>query len=449
MEPEFLHCGDYKSASEIFMRDGPSPQAEEMQNWLLDGKFNAYLKQIAAGRHVDVAKVHEWIDNGPYSAEKAKAAGLIDAVEHRDAFEQFLRSKLGEEFVFNRKYGEPKGQELDFSNPFAVFKVLGEMMGEKKKKSTKPAIAIVYVEGDIALGGGDSSSPFEMEQGAQSTPIRKALEEVARDDSIKAVVLRVNSPGGSAVASEIILNATQKVKATKPFVVSMGDVAASGGYYVTCASDMVFADENTITGSIGVVGGKIVTTGMWKKIGVTFKSYNRGKNADILGTDKPWTDPERARVQAWMDDIYGVFKNHVTTARGNKLKKPIDALAGGRVYTGQQALELGLVDKIGTLEDAIQYVSAKAKITDYDIRVVPESKNFIEKFLEDSTGEKSEPRHLDARTRSGSLVDLAMPYLKNLDSKRVRLIAAALNRLQLLHQDGVILMAPELGFSVK
>src|SRR5262249_42540420 len=159
------------------------------------------------------------------------------------------------------------------------------------------------------------------------------------------------------------------VKAKKPFVVSMGDVAGSGGYYVACAADTIFADESTITGSIGVVSGKLVTTGMWNSVGVTFKEYQRGANSGMLSTSRPFSKQERDRMQSWMDEIYGVFKGHVTAIRGNRLKKPLDEIAGGRVYTGRQALDLGLVDKIGTLNDAIKYVAGEAKVKDYDVRV--------------------------------------------------------------------------------
>src|SRR5205085_5197410 len=194
------------------------------------------------------------------------------------------------------------------------------------------AVAVVYVDGPIVIGGG-TPSPFGGAT-ARAVAVRKALDEAARDDSVKAVVLRVDSPGGSAVASEIILDATRRVKAKKPFVVSMGDVAGSGGYYVACGADTIFADESTITGSIGVVSGKFATNDMWKKVGVTFHAYQRGKNAGILATDKVFTPEERKRMQAWMDEIYDVFKGHVVAIRGKKLKKPIDELAGGRVYTG-------------------------------------------------------------------------------------------------------------------
>ena len=449
IKPDFLTCGDYKSAAEIFLREGPSHQAEEMENWLLNGLYDAYVKLIAKGRSVESAKVRAWIDGGPYSAEKAKEAGLIDAVEHRQAFETMLKSKYGQDVVFDKKYGKKKPPTLDFSSPFALFKIMGEIMGEsqKKKSDKKSAIGIVYVDGPITLGGGQDS-PFGGSV-AHSTEIRKALEEAENDKEIKAVVLRVDSPGGSAVASEIIFDATKRLKAKKPFVVSMGDVAASGGYYVACASDTIFADESTITGSIGVVGGKFATNPMWKKIGITFKEYKRGANAGILSSADAFTKEEREKMQAWMDDIYGVFKGHVTAIRGERLKKPIDDLAGGRVYTGRQAFELGLVDKIGTLQDAIRFVAEQAKLTDYEVRVVPEPKNFIERLVEEISGEKDESKGLDLgqrvpAARNPSLIDLALPYLQHLDPQRVKAVKTALWRLQLMQQEGAVLMMPEM-----
>jgi protease-4 len=449
VKPDFLTCGAYKSAAEMFMREGPSPEAEKMQNWLLDSIYETSIKLIAEGRKVTPEKVREWIDNGPYTAEKAKELGLIDAVEHRQDFEALLKNKFGNDVVFDKKYGAKKQPDLDLSSPFAVFKIWGDMLNDAKKKKTgKDAVAIVYVDGAITLGGGSS---FLDEATAGSTAIRKALDEAARDDSIKAVVLRVNSPGGSAVASEIILDATLRVKAKKPFVVSMGDVAGSGGYYVACGADTIFADASTITGSIGVVAGKLATTGMWKKVGISWKSYKRGANAGLLSSEDVFTKAERERMQAWMDDVYGVFKQHVVKIRGQRLKKPIDELAGGRVYTGQQALELGLVDKIGTLQDAIKYIAGEAKLKDYDVRVVPEPKNFLEQLIEESSGGKDEPKHLSLANRltrtEASLVDLAMPYLRNLDPQRVAAIRRALHQLEMLQQEGVLLMMPEMLFS--
>ena len=198
-------------------------------------------------------------------------------------------------------------------------------------------------------------------------------------------MLRVDSPGGSALASEIILDATRRVKSKKPFTVSMGNVAGSGGYYVACGADTIFADAATITGSIGVVSGKLATGGLYEQLGVSFKSYRRGQNAGMLASGEVFSPGERLKMRSYMDEIYGVFKSHVTAVRGNRLKKPIDDIAGGRVYTGKQALELGLVDRLGTLHDAIKYVAEQAKLTDYELRVIPKPKNFLEQLMEDGS----------------------------------------------------------------
>jgi protease-4 len=467
VQPDYLTCGDYKSAGELFMRTGPSPQADQMMNWLLDGLYQDKLDLIATGRKLPQDKVREIIDRGMFNADSAKAAGLVDAVEHRQDFERFLRDKYGRGgagVTFDRKYGQKKSPQLDLTSPFGLMKFMGEMMGAgaKKPKSDKPAVAIVYVNGPIVVGRGEGFNPLAMGGPvAASTPIRKALGEAARDDSIKAVVLRVDSPGGSAVASEIILDATKRIKAKKPFIVSMGDVAGSGGYYVSLGADTIFADESTITASIGVVAGKFVTNGMWDKVGITFKAYERGKSAGLLASDRPFSPGERERIQSWMDGVYDTFKSHVTESRGKRLKKPLDDLAGGRVFTGRQALELGLIDRIGTLHDAIDAVAAQARLKpgEYEVRTVPEPKNPLQAVMAALTGESPDddepngllssdgPRPsaaLPVALRGPSLIDLAAPQLEHLDPQRVRAAKAALLRMELLQREGVLLAAPEM-----
>ena len=442
VKPDFMTCGDYKSAAEIFLREGPSKEAEAMQNWLLDSLYDTQVKRIATSRKVSPELVKAWIDSGPHSAEKAKELGMVDAVEHRQELEARLKQQFGSDIVFDRKYGSKAEPKLDASSPFGLFKFWGELLGASRPaESKKPAIGIVYVEGPITLGG-QAASMFQ-DAVASSSSIRKALDAAAADDTIKAVVLRVDSPGGSALASEIILDATRRVKAKKPFTVSMGNVAGSGGYYVACGSDTIFADETTITGSIGVVGGKLATSGLYDKLGVTFKSYRRGQNAGMLASSEVFTPGERLKMRSWMDEIYGVFKGHVTAIRGNRLKKPIDDLAGGRVYTGRQALELSLVDRLGTLHDAVKHVAALAKLTDYDVRVVPKPKSFLEQLLEDGADNDSR-KGLDV-VHKPTLLELAQPYLRSLDPTRAELVRNALGRLELLNREGVILMMPELG----
>lgn len=458
IQPDYLACGDYKSASEIFMRSGPSPEAERMQNWLLDSLFETYLSLIAEGRKVDPKTARSWIDNGPYTAETARVAGLIDAIEHRQAFEAMLKDKYGDELTFDKKYGRKEEPKPDLSTPFGLFRFLGELMGGGAKTAAthKKSVAIVYVDGPIVLSETDGMSLLGGGQSAVAGRIRRALDEAASDDTIKAVVLRVSSPGGSAVASEIILDATERVKAKKPFVVSMGDVAGSGGYYVAMASDLIFADRATITASIGVVGGKLATEGLFDKVGVSFKSYQRGENAGMLSSSNVFTERERTKMQAWMDDIYGVFKGHVSKNRGDKLAKPLDELAGGRVFTGAQALELGLIDKLGTMYDAIAHVAAEADLgEDFELRVLPKPRSFLEQLLDDSS-EFERSKGLDASEPSRptlprpglSLLELAAPLLESLDAPRAALVRSALGRLELINREGVILMMPELRFGL-
>ncbi len=451
VKPDFLTCGAYKSASEIFMRKAPSPEAEAMQNWLMDSIFETNLGLIAAGRRVPADKVRQWIDGGPYTAAKALKAGLIDATEFRQDFVAAIKKKFGADVKLQTRYGKERGPEVDLSSPLGVFKLWADILqGTPKKKPTKDAVAIVYVEGPI-LPGKSSPSPFGSERVAYSTPISKALDQAAEDKSIKAVVLRVHSPGGSATASEIILNATKRVKTKKPFVVSMGGVAGSGGYYVACGAETIFADASTITASIGVVGGKFATTDLWNRIGVNWKGYKRGANAGMLSSEDVFTPGEREKLHAWMNEIYEVFKGHVTAARGNRLKKTLDEMAGGRVYTGRQALELGLVDKIGTLRDAVQHVARQANLKDYEVRIIPRPKNFMEILIEELGGKESDEKSISlsplvARHYSG-LLQAALPHLETLEPERLAAIKTALLRLSLLQNQRAVLMMPEMDFS--
>jgi protease-4 len=443
---DFLTCGAYKSAAEMFTRSEPSAEAKEMTTWLYDGIFDSMLNLIAEGRSVSSEKARGWIDQGLFSAESAKTDGLIDAVEHRQDFQAFIAAEHGDKIKLDRSYGRSKGQEIDLNNPFAALSLWAQILnGPQEKKSNKDAIAIVYVDGPIMLGSGDSSplGSLSGEGAAFSEPIRKALDDAARDEKVKAVVLRVNSPGGSAIASEIILNATKRVKDKKPLVVSMGDVAGSGGYYVACASDVIFADHATITGSIGVVAGKLATNAAWERFGINFEPVARGKRAAILSGGQKFTEEERKELQGWMDEVYGVFKGHVTAIRGEKLKKPIDDLAGGRVYTGAQALDLGLVDKIGTLSDALAFAADQAKVDDYDLRVLPKPSNFLEQLLGEIPGQKKDEQWLSLPGVSGAGVpEMAIPLIRQLEPARARLLIGALTQLRVLQQERLSLTMP-------
>ena len=443
VQPDFLTCGDYKSASEIFMREGPSKEAEAMQNWLLDSLFDTQVGRIAASRKVSPELVKAWIDSGPHSAEKAKELGMVDAVEHRQDLEAALKRKYGAEVVFDRKYGKKAEPKLDASSPFGIFKFWGELLGASRPaESKKPAVGIVHVDGAIVMGG-DAASMFQ-ESAAVSSKIRRALDTAANDDSIKAVVLRVDSPGGSArgqrdhprrhpqgEGQEAVHRVDGRRRRQRRLLRRLRR-----------RHDLRRRRDDHRLDRRGQRQARDRATSC-DKLGVTFKSYRRGQNAGMLASGEAFTPGERLKMQTWMDEIYGVFKGHVTAIRGNRLKKPIDDLAGGRVYTGKQALELGLVDRLGTLHDAIAFVAEQAKITDYDVRVIPKPKSFLEQLLED--GADNEPRKgLDVVHRP-TLLDLAQPFLRSLDPSRAGLVRMALGRLELIHREGAVLMMPELG----
>jgi protease-4 len=294
------------------------------------------------------------------------------------------------------------------------------------------------------MPGSAGGNPFLADAAAFSETIRKALDEAAADDSIKAVVFRVDSPGGSAVASEVILNAAKRVAAKKPLIVSMGNVAGSGGYYVSCGTDTIFAEPSTVTASIGVVMGKFATTGLWDKLGIQFKPIEYGRNAGMLSSADVFTDEERAALQTYMDEVYEVFKGHVVKARGDKLTKPIEELAGGRVFTGRQALELGLVDQLGGLQDAIAFAADKADLDEgYDVRVVPRPKNFMELLMSDLSGSKDDGRHLmSGQLQLPAALQAALPMLQQADPQRASAVKQALLQLLVLQKERACLTMP-------
>ncbi len=445
VETDFMHMGAYKSAAEVFTRTGPSEPADENLNWLYDGWYDSLVGMIAQSRGKTPEQVRELIDHGPYMAEQAKEEGLIDSVETRDQFVARLKKEIkGPEKIDNR-YGEQAGPQVNFANPLALFSVLAEIF-KTPEVSHKDAVGVVYVSGAI-LPGYSQPTFFGTADAAFSGDISKALEQAANDPAVKAVVMRVDSPGGSAEASEVILNATRQILGSKPFIVSMGDVAASGGYYISCAADAIFADEATLTASIGVVGGKLITTGLWDKLGINWVAHKRGANADLFTSSHPFDDGQRQVLEGYMGKVYEVFKGHVAKGRAGKLRKPLEEMAGGRVYTGKQALELGLVDEIGGLKQAVDYAAAKASLADYEVRIIPEPTDFLTELLEQSSGGGERPTDISLCGAAGPLanhpaVAPLLDLLRRTEPRRARALLQVLQRIDLIQREGVIMMMP-------
>ena len=436
---DVVHIGDYKSAGEMVMRNGPSPAAEEAQNWMLDSLYESVVDMIARSRDFTADEVRALIDAGPYTDAQAKKAGLIDSRMYMDELVAHLKDEFGEDIYFDNNYGsiyETTGQSTGSSAWYA-----GGVDGK---------IGLVFLEGSIYPGYGQA--------GAFSGTIRRALDAAAADSSIDAVVLRIDSPGGSVTASEVILRAVQKLQEKKPVVVSMGGVAASGGYYVACQADAIFANATTITGSIGVVGGKIVTKGLWDELGISWHPYKRGANADWISSAEPFTDVQRQTMTESMGAAYTTFKDHVMNGREDLLTKDLEEMAAGRVFTGKQALELGLIDEIGGLNDALSYAADLVDLEDFDVQVIPRVMDFNEILMQElfgSGGDRPTDMSLNPLGRTSALsrvrdaanesVEQAMAgsLIRKFGAEKVRAMGQFLQHAELLNEQGVAAVMPE------
>jgi protease-4 len=454
VQADMLHCGAYKSALEPFTRTEPSKEAAENVNWLLDGIFTRWLQLIADGRKLSVDQVKTAVDTAPLQAEQALKLKLVDEVSSFPAFRQKIQKEFGKDVEVLKKLTKKDELKLDFQNPFAIFEFFGKLM-EKSSEPAKPGLALIYIDGPIEMGKAEPSL-FGGGTSAGSTTIRAAFEKAREDNNIKAVVVRVDSPGGSALASDIMWEAATRCGKEKPLIVSMGGVAGSGGYYVSIPGDVIFAEEGTITGSIGVVGGKLVWKGLMEdKLGITHTEFSRGARAGLMSPNRLWSDQERAWVQGYMDSVYTQFKGRVKQSRGDRIKGDLEQLAGGRVYTGKQALEKGLVDRIGGLTNAIDLAAEKVGLKEYELYVLPKPLDLVE-ILKKLFGEETKDEWEIAARESGGislrgpaasdpLLQAVLPLLQQLAPQQAREIAQHLRSVMVLNREHVGCFMPFLS----
>lgn len=358
IQPQIFYAGKFKSATEPF-REYKMTDANRLQTsiWLGD-LYNHMLVSIGRNRKMDTAVLRKLAVTGAIQTSgDAKNNGLVDDLLYDDQFKTQMNKKLGN--AANDKIN------------FVTFHDYARSADYRQSGSNR--LAIVFADGDI-----DGSNESEGVVGSDA--YRALLRKIRLDNSIKAVVLRVNSPGGSALASDVMWRELELMKQQKPVVVSMGDVAASGGYYIACNADSIFANESTITGSIGVFG---IIPNLEKffnnKLGVSFDRVKTGPYADLGGIDRALTEPEKKFIQSSIDSTYFTFKSRVAAGR-KKTVDMVDTIAQGRVWTGTRALGVGLVDRIGTLQDAVNCAARLGKISSYSVREYPEKKSFLEKI---------------------------------------------------------------------
>lgn len=367
IEPQIIRHGKFKSAVEPFILDKMSDSNREQVKRFIGSIWEDVKEDIADGRNLSDDELNNIAENLlVQSAKDAVDYKLADALQYQDQVDDSLRKRLNLE-------SDKKIEKISLRQYIDVGV-------STKKKFSKDKIAVIYAQGSINSGEGDNETI-----GSETTS--KAIRKARKNDKIKAIVLRVNSPGGSALASETILREMELAKEVKPVVVSMGDVAASGGYYIACKADTIVANPTTITGSIGVFGVLMNLEKMMKnKLGITTDRVKTNQFADLASPTRALNESERAIIQNQVEMIYDKFITHVAEGR-NMTKEEVDSIGQGRVWTGKDAIELGLVDVLGGMEDAIAIAADMASLDSYRITKLPIEKNPFEKIIEDLGGQ--------------------------------------------------------------
>ncbi len=358
VQAQFEGVGKYKNAPNQFTERGFTEPHREQMDALIDALYGDYVSAIAQSRGKTADEVRAIIDAGPYDGRTAAKAGLVDELLYADQVHERLHR--ADRVLPGRYTRSSRGFGLD----------------------NRPKVALVYAVGEIVSGESHGSALGGMFAGSDT--VGHALRDAGEDDDVRAILLRVDSPGGSGTASDVIWREVQKARKSKPVIVSMGDLAASGGYYIAMGSDGIVAQPGTITGSIGVFGGKFSLRGLYEKVGLTKEILTRGQHADLFTEYRPWTDEERARIRGLMTAFYREFVTKAAEGR-HKSYEQVDEIAQGRVWTGREALKHGLVDRLGGMDVALSLAKERAGIRkDQDVQLVvlPERKGLIETLLE-------------------------------------------------------------------
>lgn len=395
VEMQVFKVGTYKSAVEPFISTEMSPANREQVNAYLSSIWGQVTSDISESRKVSVDSLNAAADRMLmfYPAEESVKSGLVDTLIYKNDVRNYLKAMIG----------------IDEDDRMPVLG-LKEMINVKKntpKDKSGNVIAVYYAYGEI--DGGSSSSTSE--EGINSTKVIKDLRKLKDDEDVKAVVLRVNSPGGSAFGSEQIWYAVSELKKEKPVIVSMGDYAASGGYYISCNADTIVAEPTTLTGSIGIFGMFPNAKGLADKIGVNFDVVKTNQYADFGMITRPMNDGEKGLLQMYINKGYDLFLTRCSDGRGIS-KEELDKIAQGRVWTGSKAKELGLVDELGGIDRALEIAIAKAGVDAYTVMSYPAKESFFESLMNTNPG-----NYIKARMLKGTMGEIYQQFsaLENID----------------------------------
>lgn len=403
VKPMIFYAGEFKSATEPYRLKAMSPENRLQVETFLNGIYDNFLKSVAEDRKLSTDSLRMLANNlDVFMAEDVLKYKLVDGLKHQDELETEIKAKLG--------YKSDDKLKMISVGDYA------SSMKEDLHEKSKNKIAVIYAEGTIVDGEGSSG-----EIGGEK--YAKLVKKLRLDKDVKAIVLRVNSPGGSAFASEQILRELQLAKKEKPVVVSMGNLAASGGYYISTSADKVIAEPTTITGSIGVFGMFFsIGDALNSNLGLTFDRAKTSQYADFGSTTRPWDEKENARMTGMIQKTYSIFLNHVSRARNMKVED-VDKIARGRVWLGQDALKIGLVDTLGSLQTAVEEAAKLAKLEKYDQVGYPEVKDPFEALMDKISGKKEEEMTRIAREMLGDDYQyfLQMMQLKKAEGIQARM----------------------------
>jgi protease-4 len=437
VQADYVQIGEYKGAEEPYTRTTASEQLKGEMNKLAAAMYDQIVDGISQNRNLPPESVKQMIDDTMMPAKVAKERGFVDHLVDFHQLKELITSEMGNGLDIDSSFGQPRREQLDFSNPLALLSSMGK---RQQEASAKPAIALVYAEGTIVDGDGGESI-LGGSSGVGSATIRKALRRAGFDENVKAIVIRIDSPGGSAQASEVMWQAARAVAGKKPVIVSIGSMAASGGYYLASAGDYIYADPSAIVGSIGVVGGKFVMKGLYDKLGLSTDTFTKGRNAGLFSSNQPFDERQRRLVTNWMKNTYDQFTQRVMTTRTGKIKD-IDQVARGRIFLARQAKELGMVDEIGGVQAAIAYAANKAGLQSgqYDVKLVPTPRSLVEMLMGGAGADAETPiRPKVAIDVQGGELSL---LLKNLDPTTRKALEQQLQIIQILQHRPVALVAP-------
>jgi protease IV len=430
VKADYVQIGEYKGADEEYTRTEASPELKGELTRLTSALYDQIVDVISASRNITKDDVKAIIDETILAGPAAKQKGLIDELVDQDGLRKLISHDVGNEIDLVGDYGRTPRDTADLNNPMAFFSML---MKKPKPESSNPQIALVYAEGVIS--DGEAGDGLFSEGGVGSENMRKAMRIAARDENIKAIVIRIDSPGGSALASEVMWQAVRHAAEKKPVIISVGSMAASGGYYLACAGDKIFADPSAIVGSIGVVGGKFVFKGVYEWAGIHTEAFAMGKNAGLFSSSEPWDDRQKLMVTKWMQGTYKQFTERVMKTRAGKIKD-IDKVARGRIFVAKDAKALGMVDEIGGIDEAIAYAAKDAGLGTggYDVRIVPAPKTLGDIIMGGGADAAFQFKPT-IQISPDSILGTVSPDLR-------RAMAREFQMLRILQQRPVVLMAP-------